>query len=392
MTTMYECTKCGLRCYFSRLLGASELKTHSCGKTKCGGEITLSADQDTPARWEVKRAPPKKSKGGGGAIRHQPGITNSRGATQRSLGQLSSVAYASPSPNSIFSMPVTSSSCSYSGAFFGSSSSTDPSPSMPFSFSSPAEVKTETIENKHVLDVQLFEQNQQGIRLRTTENLSQKKLYNVLNSRKFLFLCEDGQYRSLTEPDADSCLGTVLEPGFTDGRPYVFKGKIQGRDQRDMSRGLCASTYPDFFGKFADQVFAIELKTPASGTFFSYLSDYFGELKHHEEGKTIRAEIEQRKRHLPMGVQQILLFDLENIDGKNAIKELVQYIAQEDKDSPFQNREAWFESHISGYMFFNLPGADLEIFSLAKLKSAASSKGPTLLIKTGPINAYFSKK
>ena len=252
------------------------------------------------------------------------------------------------------------------------------------------DVRAETIENQQALDVELFMQNQHGIKLRTTENLSQKRLYNILNSKNFLFLCEDGQYRSLTPPDPDSLMGTVLEPGFTDGSPYKLKGKIQGRDQRNMSLHLCASTYPDFFGKFANQLYAIELKTPASGTFFSYLCDYFGELKHHEEGKSIKLEIEQRTRHLPNDVQQILLFDLENIDGTHAIKDLVKYIGLEDKDSAFQSRAEWFERYISGYMFINLPGTEFEIFSLAKLRSAAQSSGPTLLISKGPLDSYFT--
>ncbi|NWB25812.1 hypothetical protein [Pseudomonas gingeri] len=189
------------------------------------------------------------------------------------------------------------------------------------------------------------------------ESVSQEKIYEMLDAKGYLFFSRAMTFVKHNKELRGKNISTsvVEEPGFLNclakTKNFGFSHYAIGLNDVRSSKGSFAGTFPDYYvSKNQQQIFAIELKTPQSQMIdFLDLLDKPIQMQDQLETnveRTIRTEIDNRKKHLPQGVLQILMFDICNLTG---LKEdpIVQFygVASSEKN------KIWFAESFHSFMF-----------------------------------------
>lgn len=216
--------------------------------------------------------------------------------------------------------------------------------------------------------------------LLVVEAQSQGRIYHPLKCAKYTFLSRDKQFKAYKECtgsfDADE---TVPEPGlfqggYVEGTNSLGQTVVLGRNETGKSQIYFkkgTTTYPDYYVKLDNRIFAIELKTPRESQLKTYLSNHFLEEKIFATGRTVKEELTYRRTILdlqPEAVDQVILFDLSNVTRGDPLRDLYNYIKQ------YSERKTWFETNINRYLFFGDPQKIIEFIpvTLNEIEEAVS--------------------
>lgn len=228
-----------------------------------------------------------------------------------------------------------------------------------------------------------------GQKVTYQESDSQEELYLHLNNASFTFLSRDLNFRGYKKGGLDDEAATIPEPGVIATNAYTTR--VVGFVRRGIGRleikyedgyfqeGLV--TYPDYFTLKNSVIYAIELKTPRTKDFKTYLSAAFWTDANFGK-RSIVDEMKNRRRIMPNTVMQVLLFDIRNfttpdtstalIDLKNSVRSLSQ-------------RKEWFSTNINSVMFFD--GTLSKLISMPEILAGQESRGTQKNIMS-----YFGQK
>lgn len=191
--------------------------------------------------------------------------------------------------------------------------------------------------------------------LLVVEAQSQAKMYQKLHEANYLFLARDGQFKAYRANTGSFCDDeTVPEPGLVKSK--TASGNRQGRQVVLGRDEICYEdgslyfqkgniTYPDYYVKLDNRVFAIELKTPRCAKLSSFLSDYFMQARRFHDSRSVKDELDYRRGIIDGSVDQVILFDLSNITQGDPLKDVYNFVK-----SSMANQE-WFSKNINRFIF-----------------------------------------
>lgn len=222
------------------------------------------------------------------------------------------------------------------------------------------------------------------------ESDSQAQLYEVLESKGYLFLCRDGEFRKFKTPTpfmlADE---TVPEPGVVSGGYCMHrqnKGCIMGRDDKLSDKtfyGKGEISYPDYIVYKSSIVFSLELKTPRGRSFKKYLAEHFYQEVVFSSGRSIVDELEARRRLTHRNVEICLLFDIRNVDDDDQVMTDLKNNIKSRID-----RRNWWELNINGVIFYRTSGLTKR-FTIGEILGGQSMGSSSQQMGLG---SFFSKK
>lgn len=249
----------------------------------------------------------------------------------------------------------------------------------------------EKVEAKNSFDDSSFINLQANFLIK--ESQSQEQMYIYLVSANYMFLCRDKQFRAYkasTTALADD--ETVPEPGLyqggyvmgqsTSGKQVVLGRNESGKSHIHFKKGT--TTYPDYYVKLDNRIFAIELKTPRESTLSSFLSSHFLDEKVFTDGRTVEEELTYRRTILDLqseNVDQVILFDLSNITKGDPLRDICNFI------NYTHQRRQWFETNINRYLFHGDREGIIEFkpVTLGEIESAVK------FCPSADVRAKFSK-
>lgn len=191
--------------------------------------------------------------------------------------------------------------------------------------------------------------------LTVVEAQSQARMYQKLHEANYLFLARDGQFKAYRANTGSFCDDeTVPEPGLAKSRTVI--GNRQGRQVVLGREEICYAdgalyfqkgniTYPDYYVKLDNRVFAIELKTPRCSKLSTFLSDYFMQQRKFPDSRSVKEELDYRRGIIDGSVDQVILFDLSNITQGDPLKDVYNFV----KSSLVY--QAWFSKNINRFIF-----------------------------------------
>lgn len=191
--------------------------------------------------------------------------------------------------------------------------------------------------------------------LLVVEAQSQAQMYQKLHEANYLFLARDGQFKAYRANIGSFCDDeTVPEPGLVKSNPASGNRQgrkvVLGRDEICYEDGSLYFqkgniTYPDYYVKLDNRVFAIELKTPRCAKLSSFLSDYFMQAHRFHDSRSVKDELDYRRGIIDGSVDQVILFDLSNITQGDPLKDVYNFVK-----SSLAN-QAWFSKNINRFIF-----------------------------------------
>ena len=202
-----------------------------------------------------------------------------------------------------------------------------------------------------------FEQKQP----RKYEAQSQSDLTTALTGAGIALLCRDGVFRSkpvITSSDHQQA--HVDEPGITRFGPLfatVTTSQMAVIGRLETGKHAAETyivnpfiagnvTYPDFTVEQNGQKFAVELKTPNTGTMTQYIAGSFYK-ETTSWGRPVEEEISKRAGILPNDYLQMLAFDLCNLS------ESFQHSVAALQDEIRQGQHKTFWAMIKGFLFID---------------------------------------
>ncbi|BBP61599.1 hypothetical protein [Pseudomonas sp. St316] len=279
------------------------------------------------------------------------------GTTSAPMVMQSTVAVPSFSPPS---SPVASFGSSFSPATSPFSSQSLPGSPVVFPMftntsvaSSPVPTLEQKVSASNAYDE--FSSSLHQGNLLVVEAQSQARMYQKLHEANYLFLARDGQfkaYRANTGSFRDD--ETVPEPGLVKSKTACGNRQghqvVLGRDEICNGDGSLYFqkgniTYPDYYVKLDNRVFAIELKTPRCAKLSSFLSDYFMQARRFHDSRSVKDELDYRRGIIDGSVDQVILFDLSNITQGDPLKDVYNFVK-----SSLANQQ-WFSKNINRFIF-----------------------------------------
>lgn len=191
--------------------------------------------------------------------------------------------------------------------------------------------------------------------LLVVEAQSQAQMYQKLHEANYLFLARDGQFKAYRANTGSFCDDeTVPEPGLVKSKTASGnrhgRQVVLGRDEICYEDGSLYFqkgniTYPDYYVKLDNRVFAIELKTPRCAKLSSFLSDYFMQARRFHDSRSVKDELDYRRGIIDGSVDQVILFDLSNITQGDPLKDVYNFVK-----SSLAN-QGWFSKNINRFIF-----------------------------------------
>jgi len=228
-----------------------------------------------------------------------------------------------------------------------------------------------------------------GQKVTLQESDSQEELYPHLNNAGFTFLARDLSFRGYKKGGLDDEAATIPEPGVITTNSYTTRlvdfvrrgvGRLElGPEDGYFQKGLV--TYPDYFTFKSSVIYAIELKTPRTKDFKTYLSAAFWTDANFGK-RSIADEMKNRRRIMPSTVMQVLLFDIRNFTTPDSSAALIDL---KNSVTSLNTRKEWFSTNINSVMFFN--GTLGKLISMPEILAGQESRGTQKNIMS-----YFGQK